>query len=92
MSRIAGLSIALRLLAGLAVAGVTDTLYDAVRVRRTGIGFAVSCEGQPRSTVAAEYIAGQKRLAPDVTGNRALLPRCIGTGYTDTLGSVKHFL
>ena len=92
MGGIAGLPIALRLLAGLAVADVTDTLYDAVWVSRAGIGFSIGREGQPRSTVAAKDVAGQEGLPPDITGNRALLLCGVGTGGTDALGGVKHLL
>ena len=89
---VAGLPIALCLLAGLAVADIADTLHDPVWVCGAGIGFPVGCKGQPRPAVTAEHVARQEGLPTNVPRNSALLLYSVGAGGADTLSGIKHLL
>ena len=85
---VACLPVAVRLLAGLAVADIPHPLDDPVRIFLAGIGLAAGGEGEPGSTMAAVHIPRQERLARNIAGNGALC--FVGPVGADVLGGLEQ--
>ena len=91
MGRISGLTIAVGLLAGFSIADIPYTLHNSVGIFLAGICLAVGREVEPGAAMPAENIAGQKRVAHDVTGNRPLGFSGVRAVRANMLGSFVHF-
>ena len=81
MSSVTRLSVAARLLAGLAVTDVADALHDPVGVGLAGIRLAVGGERQPRPAMAAEDVAGQKAVSSCVERDVGREGGGVGAGF-----------
>ena len=90
MGRVARLTVTVGLLAGFPVADIPHTLHQPIGIFLAGISLAVGGKGQPRSTMSAIHIPGQKGVTPGVQRDMAFLFGAVGPGSTDMLGRFKQ--
>ena len=92
MRRVASLPVTLGLFAGLAVADIPHTLYNAVSIFLAWISLAVGGERQPGATMPAKDIPGQQGLATGIQRYTPFLFGGVGTGGTNVLCSLEQLL
>lgn len=92
MRCVASLPVTLGLFAGLAVADIPHTLYNAVSIFLARISLAVGGERQPRATMPAKDIPGQQGLATGIQRYTPFLFGGVGTGGTNVLCSLEQLL
>ena len=92
MCRVASLSVTLGLFAGLAVADIPHTLYNAVSIFLARISLAVGGERQPGATMPAKDIPGQQGLTTGIQRYTPFLFGGVGAGGTNVLCGLKQLL
>ena len=90
MRCVASLPVTLGLFAGLAVADIPHTLYNAVSIFLARISLAVGGERQPRATMPAKDIPGQQGLATGIQRYTPFLFGGVGAGGTNVLCGLKQ--
>jgi len=92
MCRVASLSVTLGLFAGLAVADIPHTLYNAMSIFLARVSLAVGGERQPGATMPAKDIPGQQGLTTGIQRYTPFLFGGVGAGGTNVLCGLKQLL